>query len=185
MRAAAAALLLIAVPAAAQTTDAFAGLPEVTFSFYDVDGGDAAAVRASMNASRPTDRNDGQRVDAISLWSMRWQWTGDGRGGCDLTTATVSVRAEVILPRLAAHPETTPAPLAARWASYMAALEAHEAGHVRYAYDHSSDVLAAIRGATCATASDAARGVLALIKAHDLEYDRETRHGRDRGAVFL
>lgn len=175
--------LVVAAPVAAQAGDALAGLPGLTVTFYDVDGQDAAAVRAAMNAVRPTDRNDGERVDALSHWTIRWRWAGHGRGGCNLRAATVRVRAAVMLPRLA-HPETVPAPLLARWDRYRRALEAHEAGHVRYAYDHRAAVLAAIRGATCATAAAAARAALAAIKAHDIDYDRDTDHGRRQGAVF-
>lgn len=176
-------MLAAATPAAAQTTDAFAGLPGVTFSYYDVDGEDAAAVRTALDAVRPTDRNDGERVDALTHWAMRWRWTGTRRGRCNLASARVTVSAMVTLPRLA-HPDLAPAPLVAQWNQYLAALEAHEAGHVRYAYAHRAMVLDAIRRATCATASAAAQATLTAIMAHDLDYDRDTQHGRRQGATF-
>ncbi|WP_174293281.1 DUF922 domain-containing protein, partial [Sphingomonas bacterium] len=77
-----------------------------------------------------------------------------------------------------------PAEVQAAWRRYAAALDEHEAGHVRYAWQHRGDVLAAIRGATCATAEAAGQAALADIVAHDLAYDRETQHGLTQGAVF-
>lgn len=169
-------------PVAAQATEAFAGIPGVTIVYYLVDGGDAAAVRQSIDAGRPTDRHDGTRVDALSGWTMRWRWPRTRRG-CRLAAATVRFRATVTMPRLAPTARLTEAERAV-WDGYVAALARHEAGHVRYSYDHRADVLAAIRGATCATADRAAAAALAGLDAYHVGYDRETGHGRTQGASF-
>ena len=83
----------------------------------------------------------------------------------------------------APQPDPTPADRTA-WDRYLAALMVHEAGHVAYTYDRRSDVLAAIRSATCATADRAARAALAAIDAYHIAYDRETGHGATQGASF-
>jgi len=178
-----ASLLLLASPATAQTTDAFAGVPGVTFRPYAVTGSDAAALRRSMDAARPVDPHGDERVDALTHWTMAWQWPGRRHGGCTLSRATLSFSATVILPRLA-DPAALPPVVLEEWARYIAALERHEANHVRHAFQQRSTVLAAIRGATCATADRAGRKALAAIVAHDLAYDRDTHHGASEGASF-
>ncbi|MDQ2892755.1 MAG: DUF922 domain-containing Zn-dependent protease [Pseudomonadota bacterium] len=183
------ALVLIALatiaavaPSQAQTTDAFAGIPNVTFVFYDVEGRDPTAIRKAIDGARPVDPRDaGKSFDGATSWSMRWRWRGDGKGGCDLSTAAVTYAATVTLPRLTGSPTG-----AARmnWDRYLAALERHEAGHARYAYDHRGDVLAALTAATCATASAAAKTMITKIADHDRVYDLETQHGETQGATY-
>lgn len=163
-------------PVAAQTTDAFVGIPHVTFDYYPVAGEDAVAIRGAIDAARPTDAHDGERVDALTTWGMRWSWPRKGKA-CDLKAARVTFAATVRMPRL-----TGAAPVG--WERYVAALERHEAGHARYAYAGRRRVLAAIRGATCATANAAAKAALAKLDAYGVTYDRETRHGMTQGAVF-
>lgn len=182
-----AACVLIATAAAPSTeaplSDAFAGVPGVAFRFYPVAGSDAATLRASIDAGRPVDPHDGAGVDAITHWRINWRWTRRRARGCDLGHARVDFAATVTLPRLA-DPDAVPPALLADWTRYRLALERHEAGHVFYAWSHRGDVLAAIRGATCATAVRAAQAAVAAIVAHDLAYDRDTRHGLDQGASF-
>ena len=176
-------LVLAATPASGQTTDAFAGVPNVVFRPYTVQGNDLASLAASIGAARPTDPHGNERVDALTHWAIRWRWTGKWHGACDLAHARVTFSATVTLPRLVDGSALPPALLDA-WTRYIAALERHEAGHVRYAYDHRGDVLAAIRGARCATAARAAQAALNRIAAHDIAYDRDTQHGLTQGAGF-
>src|SRR5688572_28722448 len=121
-------LLLLALPAActgdsrpANASDVyasgppsgFAGIPNLSFDYYDVAGRSAAEVRRSIDARRPYDGNFGRRVDALTSWAIDWTIpVVDGR--CDLDRAEVRYRARVQLPRLrdeAALPE----PDRARW----------------------------------------------------------------------
>lgn len=170
---------MVCMPVSAQTTGAFADIPGVRFDYYDASGDDAAAIRRSIDAARPTDAHDGQRVDALTTWRMRWSWPTRTRG-CDLGKARVTFAATVRMPRLAVVPDAVkPA-----WDRYVAALERHEAGHARHGYNGRAAVLAAIRGATCATADAAATAALAKLDAFGVQYDRETRHGMTQGAVF-
>jgi predicted secreted Zn-dependent protease len=182
-RSAVAFLALAASPAGAQATDAFAGVPNLSFRYYPVAGTDAASLRQSIDAGRPTDPHGGEPVDAGTDWAIRWRWPARRGGGCDLAQARVTFRATVTLPRLA-EGTTLPPTLLDAWTRYMTALELHEAGHARYAYDHRGEVAAAIRGATCRTADRRARAALAAITAHDLAYDRDTQHGQSQGASF-
>lgn len=161
----------------AATADPFDGIPGVTIASYPVHGRDLDAIKASLAEVEPRDGHDGERVEAVTHWRFTWRWPRDPRGGCRLRAATVRFAATVTLPRLVGL-ATLPAELQAHWRRYLAALEAHEAMHVRYAYDHRGKVLAAIRGATCATADRAGQAVLRRLIDHDVAFDRETQHGR-------
>lgn len=164
------------------TPSAFAGIPNLTVEYYGVSGRSVDAIRKAMNAARPNDPNDGTPVDSVAHWEMAWGWRG-GAGGCDLTSVQVSFSGIIKLPRLADETKV-PARVLARWRAYRAALEKHEEGHVRYAYDHMGDVAKAMRGATCATLNDVGKAAVAEIARHDVAYDRETRHGASQGAIF-
>lgn len=167
--------------AALSVAAAFAGVPDVAIAWYDVEGTTPAAVRASLDARRPVDPNDGARVDALTRWSISWQWLGSAQDPCGLSNATVGFAASVQLPRLAG---AVAPDLRAAWDRYVAALAAHEARHVRAAYDARMRVLAALRGATCATANAAGEAVLATIHEEARVLDRETEHGQREGARF-
>ncbi|HST37292.1 MAG TPA: DUF922 domain-containing protein [Allosphingosinicella sp.] len=163
----------------------FAGIPGVERLSYDVSGASVAAIRRSIDnhPERPRDPNDGLRVDALANWYMRWSWPAGPSGGCDLARARIQFSARVTMPRLL-NERLVPAPVLARWRAYLDALERHEDGHVRYAFDHMGEVLAAIRASSCARANDDARAVIQRIGRHDIDYDRETDHGTLQGARF-
>jgi predicted secreted Zn-dependent protease len=185
-------LILLAGTATASAQEvaadpAFAGLPGIGFTYYDVTGASAAALRASLDAQRTVDANDGKPVDAISHWRIRWRWQAraDGKGGCTVADTQMTFDGDVRMPRLAPGiAEQLSQDLRAQWHAYAAALAAHEAGHLRYAFDHMGDVEAAIRGSDCADVQAAAQAALAAIRRHDADYDRETQHGIAQGARF-
>lgn len=165
------AALVIVATAGMQASDAFAGIPGVSFDYYDVTGTDRESIRRSIDAQRVVDPHDGARVDALSNWHYGWS----GRvAGCTVRDLTVDFTATVRLPRLAA----AVAPDVQRlWDGYIRALERHEAGHVRYAYDHRGDLAVAIRGAGCGDRDAAAKAAIDRIDAWQLDYERRTRHG--------
>lgn len=172
------ALALVAGEARAQTT-MFDAIPSVTVAYYDVAGTDVATISAALLKMRPTDPNDGKRVDALTQTHLRWSWPLTNTG-CRLKDATVTFTATVILPRLA-DGELVPQTLRADWDAYIARLEAHEMMHLRYSYDGRLAVLAAVKAATCDTADAAAKAVLAKIQQRDIALDRATNHG-ERGS---
>jgi predicted secreted Zn-dependent protease len=166
---------LLLAGAADEPAPPLTGIPGVTITSYDVAGRDAAAVRRAINAARPTDTNDGNRVDGLSRYDFRWRWHRDAGGRCSATPDDVAFTAVVTVPRLTgADPSSR---LQAQFDRYLRSLLAHEDGHVRYAWDHRGDVVTAINAATCATANAAAIDALNAIKAHDIAYDQATRHG--------
>ncbi len=160
----------------------FGGVPGVELIYYDVSGSNPGQIRAAIDKLRPSDPNDGQRVDALTLHRFRWRWP-IVNGICDLNQATVAFEARVTLPHLT-NLAALPTGLQQGWARYLAGLEEHEKGHLLNAWNRRDDVLAAIKSARCDTASDAAKAVLKQINQADIDYDRRTDHGRRQGATF-
>ena len=174
----------VAPPASqARPGDPLAGISGLQITYYDVSGQSVREIREALNRVRPRDPNDGQPVDALAHWRIDWRWPTGPSGGCDLSRVRVTFRADILMPRLAPG-AATPAPVAARWRAYAAALERHEAGHVRAAYDQVNAVRAAVRTSDCANANRAAGAVLDAAQRGDIAYDRETRHGATQGARF-
>ncbi len=168
-------------PAMAQYDDGFGDLPNVSVEYYDVSGADVAAIRASMNARRPTDPRDGQPHDATTSWHISFRYRDDP-GGCH-ASQDPEFSAVVTLPRLADEGRVSSEALG-RWRRFIAALRTHEAGHVRWAYEHVGEVKAALTAPSCAGAGAAGEAAIRRIGQHDALYDQQTRHGATQGAVF-
>jgi predicted secreted Zn-dependent protease len=170
-------LLPPASSAFAGPRDPFAGIPNITFQYYDVSGRNPQAIRVSMNAERPIDPHDGMPDDAVTVWTYHWRYR-DGPEGCE---GKVDFSARVILPRLRGRVSTV---VAARWQTYMARLRIHEAGHARIAYARMGDIKNAFRNASCTAADRMASAILDEVRRDNAEYDSKTDHGMRQGAVF-
>jgi predicted secreted Zn-dependent protease len=169
-------------PAPAVLPSTFAGVPNVTIEYYDVDGSTAEGIRASMNARRPRDSHDGQAVEAVTSWQL--DWTAPKKGGsCDLRRAEVRFNARVLLPRLR-DPANVPTAVLDRWRAFVAGLEKHEAYHVRHAWEHREKVRRAIRASSCAGANAAAAEAVRKVGAEQRAYDVATRHGASEVPPF-
>lgn len=166
-----------------QTGDPIADVPGVTVLTYPVAGTTPDAIRAAIDAARPTDPNDGVPVDAITAWRIDWVVPGRGRRGCDLRAVRVRFSATVTLPRLIEADALAPE-VRARWDAYLAAARAHEGEHVRDAYRGVAEVRRAIRAATCRSATAAGKRAVAAIGARAVALDAATDHGRRAGAEF-
>jgi predicted secreted Zn-dependent protease len=167
-------------PPPAETS--LAGISNVERQYYEVSGDSLFAIRRALNQARPRDPNDGLGVDALSSWYIDWRWPG-GAGGCDLADAELRFRARIRMPRLVETPDT-PEAVRLRWRNYANALEAHEANHIRHAWDNRGRVLAAIRASSCANANRDAQAAIAELVRGDVAYDQRTRHGMLEGAHF-
>ncbi|WP_404368280.1 DUF922 domain-containing protein [Sphingomonas sp. MMS24-J45] len=177
-------LFLAAVPAEPVSTPPedtakievpFASLPNVTITYYDVTGRDAASVRRSIDAMRPSDPNDKRPVDGLSNIQFRWRWRSDAKGVCTASPDDVTFSATVTVPRLVG--DRISADLRRRFDRYLQSLLAHEDGHVRYAWIHRDEIATAINTASCATANAAAQAALQKINAYNIAFDKTTRHG--------
>jgi predicted secreted Zn-dependent protease len=168
-------------PPPAETS--LAGIPNVERQYYDVTGNNLFEIRRALNQLRPRDPNDGLGVDALSSWYIAWRWPAGADGACDLAHAELRFSALIRMPRLVETPETPPA-VRLRWRAYVAALEAHEANHIRHAWDNRNLVLAALQRSSCANANRDGEAAIAELVRGDVAYDQRTRHGLIEGAHF-
>jgi len=175
--------LLANAPAWAQG-DPFAGIPNLTVTYYDVAGRTVEGIGRAIRLQGLTDARDGKPVDAKANWWMDWRWDNQGEGNaCRPANVTVGFHAAIILPRLtdASH---LPSYDRAKWDAYIKALRQHEANHVRHALDRTGEVAEAIRASRCDLADGVAKAIVVRIGEQDAEYDRTTLHGVTEGAVF-
>ncbi|MFD1949844.1 DUF922 domain-containing protein [Sphingomonas arantia] len=168
-----AALAAAAAPPSDAPIGQFAAIPNVTLTFYDVTGRDPAAIRRSIDAARPTDPNDGARVDGLSAYRYAWQWVSE-QGVCRIMPDDIQFAATIMIPRLTTNvsPE-----LRAEFDLYIRTLLAHEYGHVGFGWAQRVEIAAAINAADCNTANVAARAAVTAIGIQNAAYDAETGHG--------
>ena len=160
-----------------------AGITNLDRQYYEVRGNSLFEIRRALNRVRPRDPNDGLGVDALSSWYIEWRWPGGADGSCDLSRAELRFSARIRMPRLIETAETPPA-VRLRWRAYVAALERHEANHIRHAWENRHLVLEALRRSSCANATRDGQAAIRQLARHDLDYDRTTRHGLTEGAHF-
>jgi predicted secreted Zn-dependent protease len=169
----------------------------VTRRTYEVEGLTDTAIRASLDALGPSldsPRASGgsSRFDAVTQWSLHWSFRYErGSGFCALGGADLVLEVGVTLP---AHeqPDLLSPDLAARWQAFVAALEAHEMGHVERQRAIAADLAAALAASPPAPDCGALGRVLnALgedhlerIRVADASYDAASGHGMVEGAIF-
>ncbi|MHB8119788.1 MAG: DUF922 domain-containing protein [Methanothrix sp.] len=156
--------------------------PDAAVSYYDITGSTAEELRSRLNILRPSDPN-GHRYDAVTLWSINWNWPGRGSILCRLDKATVSYKIKVVFPRWIS-PKNTSSELVTKWGNYICALAEHERGHVNIFINNHHLVANAIKNANYYTADSAAHVVIGHLKQLDAEYDAITDHGASQGARF-
>jgi uncharacterized protein DUF922 len=121
---------------------------------------------------------------------MRWSWrTESANGTCSIRDVSVTVNAQITLPRWTPPADTEPG-LATEWNRFIAALETHEAGHKDISAKAGSEIVTRLRGLSglCSQINTRAGDVARMIvdKAGDDQkiYDAATRHGLTQGTAF-
>jgi predicted secreted Zn-dependent protease len=159
---------------------------------YEIRGTSAAQLRAEMSARGPTGPSGGRRFDGYTRWNVSWRYTFKSGGGqCTIDRVTTEVKVTTTLPRWADEARADN-PLRDQWRRYLAALTQHEDGHAQNGLGAARDIDAGIArlpaepncGAMGERANAAGQAVLRQYNQRDLDYDRETGHGRSQGAVF-
>lgn len=160
----------------APITSAFAGIPNVAFDYYDVEGRTPEEIYRSMRSRAP------QTGDAVAhtAWHLRVGWRQTRRGNdCVVADPVTRLTIKVTLPRLVTTEGIT-VEASSFWYRTMKGLEIHEAGHARIAFDHRNDFVQAAAKATCGSIKDVAKRTQKRIETLQEAYDRRTRHGLDQ-----
>jgi predicted secreted Zn-dependent protease len=160
-----------------------------TVIYYDVHGRTFAEVRADMHRLGPKVADSSFVGETRS--PMRWSWRTEstGAGMCSIPNASVSVNAEITLPRWTPPPDSEPG-LAVEWNRFIAALETHEAGHKDISARAARDIVDRLRGLSefCSQISsrgnELARAIVNRANEEQKAYDAATRHGITQGTAF-
>ena len=168
-------------PAPAQARDPFAGIPNLSFRYYEVRGTNSEQINASIRERGPHS-DDGGGAGSTD-YRIGYSW-GEKRIGsrCQVINAAVTFAAIIDLPRLADE-EKQSEPVRLGWRRLMATLRAHEAGHAWIAYNHADEVRAAVARAPCGKEKARAKVALDRIYRLQVEYDRRTGHGLAQGDI--
>lgn len=154
--------------------------------YYLVDGENAQAVREDMNAKRSGN------FDAYTSWRVKWHfYWNDAKKSCSLTTVKTDVAVKFTLPKLAKN-SIADTDAKQRWNRYYRALIAHENGHrdfgVNAATEIENTLLAMGSRSHCKTletdANALANEIIQRYIADEKQYDIDTNHGMNDGAVF-
>ena len=157
--------------------------------YYDVHGRTISELRADMRRLGPKIADSSFVGETRS--PMRWTWRTEtiGPSSCAIRDVTLSVNAQITLPRWTPPADTEPG-LAAEWTRFLAALETHEAGHKDISAKAGRDIVERLRGLSglCSListrANDLARDIVDRSSAEQKAYDAATRHGLTQGTAF-
>jgi predicted secreted Zn-dependent protease len=159
-----------------------------TVLYYDVHGRTFDELRADMRKLGPKVADSSFVGETRS--PMRWSWRIESANGtCSIRDVTVSVNAQITLPRWTPPADTEPG-LAAEWNRFIAALETHEAGHKDISAKAGSEIVTRLRGLSglCSQintrAGDLARVIVDKASDDQRTYDAVTRHGLTQGTAF-
>ena len=173
----------VSSPALAAALPELAAMPGIVLVGYPVSGGNPRNIRASINRSRP--RVAGQEpFDGMTVWSYSTRWRGSSEGGCDPTTAEVTVNVVITLPELT-NRQALSRSERENWDRYLSRLGAHEQNHARIALAGIDQLRTFMSGApNCETMLAARAQIDAAIRDANRQYDETTRHGATEGARY-
>lgn len=154
---------------------------------YPIEGASGAELRSSMDRCRPN--VSGSDFDGYTAWFVNWKFSSVNSNGCSIQSVKVHVRVDMYLPQWL---NPSGPPLVDTWNRYLAALNAHEAGHEQHGIDAADRVYQTLSAlppsSTCTEAIQAANqaghDVVDTFAHEDATYDDQTSHGASQGAVF-
>jgi predicted secreted Zn-dependent protease len=157
--------------------------------YYDVHGRTFEELHADMRRLGP--KVDGNSFVGETRSPMRWSWRTQStdRVSCSIREVTLTVNAEITLPRWTPPPDTEPG-LVTEWNRFIAALEVHEAGHKDISAKAGREIVDRLRGLSglcsqiSARANDITRVIVDRASAEQKAYDVATRHGLTQGTSF-
>lgn len=159
-------------------------------NYYTITGTTASALRQQMNQLGPPG-NNGRRFDAYTKWNVAWNYRyGLVSDRCRITSLTVNTDMTYTMPQWQ-NLKQAPRSLQQQWQGYYQALQLHEEGHANHGRAATQEIwqrLSHLNQPTCASMSQIANQTVQTIinryAQKDIDYDRQTDHGRTQGAVF-
>jgi len=158
---------------------------------YEITGCGENDLRDQMNR-QGTAWSDGKKYDSVTKWRVTWDYGHDrSMQSCSAeafqATAEITIRYPTWVRRDGATQE-----LADKWEGYIASLIVHEEGHRDMVVKAIEDVTHAVAqlpaAPSCAELDRRVRSLcherMAKLSAEAKEYDAETLHGAEQGAVF-
>jgi predicted secreted Zn-dependent protease len=159
--------------------------------YYMVEGDTADDIWEDMLAKSPV-RQNGKPYTAHTRWDVSWQfWWLDNGSTCEISRVTTRLEVTYTLPRLKKASSMSDS-VVAEWDTYYAALFDHELGHKDLGSKAAIEIENQISnmGArdSCeqlqSDANEIGKSVIAKYSRIEKDYDRDTNHGLNTGAVF-
>jgi len=161
------------------------------FDYYEIDGKTSDELRAQMK-QHGTAWNDGKVYAALTTWDIRYHYDIDSAGGRYALSA-VSTDVDIVfhLPKLITSAKT-PEQLVSSWDSYFRNLKTHEFGHRDIAVAICREICQALNSLGSSSskseldheAQDLIKAKFQKLRETQIQYDLETRHGKNQGAVL-
>ena len=177
-------IFAIVVASALGPTEADARLRTTeSTKYFDITGSSAAELHRSLRRAHSS-------FNALTKWHARTNYTWKVIGKqCKLTNVTVTLRLDVLLPRLKPGTKLSP-DVQKRWDRFAAAIVVHEAGHVKLYKSAASELDRKLSSfsSPCRTVEHDAGGIDRagfdrMQKIND-EYDERTDGGTRQGATL-
>lgn len=172
--------IAVALMVGAMGVEASAATLSRTYSYFTIGGRTLGEIEVELSTRGPQVKSTGRRHPGATQMefttNIRYQ-EKDGR--CQVISANVNVKANVILPRWKQRAGSEP-DVQIFWDTLSADIKRHEEGHVVVAKNHAHELEKALkaigRQKTCDAAKAKAKEVSAKILAkHDKEQDRFDR----------
>ncbi len=150
--------------------------------YYDVEGNDFESLLAALKASGG--------FHSKAEWKLSYQYQPKRSGkACNPQSVTTQLELSMTLPRWT-PPRAAPPALQQRWTRYVTALRRHHDGHHQFGREFESVLQRELTPITerCERLEAKVKQVFGVLleryRQRDIEYDRETAHGRTQGAEF-
>jgi len=161
-----------------------------TTNYYTITGASLAEIRQSLRQSRPW--KDKLSAEGFTAWRVGWRFAvTPSADGCRCSSFATQTIITTTLPRWIA-PTNAPPEVGRAWATYLASLGRHEAGHAQFAFAAAADITKRVGQIGEQPACDSLKKTIDALagqiveeyRQREKEYDQRTKHGATQG-VFL
>ncbi|MFW2570237.1 DUF922 domain-containing Zn-dependent protease [Legionella sp. 29fVS95] len=162
-------------------------------NYYQISGNTEQTLREQMGELGPVIK--GLHYDAQTIWyvtwNYNWHYNHPSQNPCYVKNVTVSVNVTSILPAWSNQNSSTPY-LQNKWNTYLNNLSKHEEGHGNNGKRAAMEIEQALLNTPAMPNCNALKAELnmkakEIISKHntwDTQYDMDTNHGKNQGAIF-